>query len=491
MTQMSLENSNRPWWKELTRYHWWILIIATMGWMFDTMDQRLFVLARKPAMQQLIKPQADAARAEAAAKARSEGKTPVEVRVAGEAAVKATGEFYGGLTTALLLIGWATGGIFFGMMGDKWGRAKTMLLTILVYSLFTGLSALSTSWWDFAAYRFLTGTGVGGEFAAGVALVAEVMPNRARPHALGLLQAMASVGNIIGSVISFFILPLTITLACGWVLPGWRLVFLVGILPALIVVFALRRLKEPESWVKLKRASLESSASAPKLGSYREMFGDKRWRYNTLIGVLLAVSGVIGLWGIGFFTPELISGNVIKDITDQSGNVLKEITDQHKTRISSIAMGLQDGGAIFGIMAFSWLAVRMGRRLAFALAFAMALVMTVMVFGFMRTESQIYWMIPMLGFANLAIFGGYAIYFPELYPTRLRSTGTGFCYNVARYISAAGPFALGSLAHLYSRNAAIGVNGFRYAACTVAGIYLLGLITLLFAPETKGKPLPG
>jgi MFS family permease len=290
---------------------------------------------------------------------------------------------------------------------------------------------------------------------------------------------MASVGNIIGSVISFFVVPLAITLASGFVLPGWRLVFLVGILPALIVVFALRKLKEPESWLKLKQASLESGASAPKLGSYREMLTDKRWRYNTLIGVLLAVSGVVGLWGIGFFTPELISGNVLRDADPQ-----------HKIRVSSIAMALQDGGAIFGILAFSWLAVRMGRRLAFALAFAMALGMTIMVFGFMRTESQVYWMIPMLGFANLAIFGGYTIYFPELYPTRLRSTGVGFCYNVARYISAAGPFALGSLAHLYSQNRSIGENGFRYAACTVAGIYLVGLVTLLFAPETRGKPLP-
>ncbi len=477
MSEQDLSNANQPWWKELTRYHWWILIIAILGWMFDTMDQRLFVMARGRAMQELMAPQHRAAREQAESQARSEGKDEAAIAAAGKAAVKSTDEFYGGLVTALLLIGWATGGIFFGVMGDRWGRCKTMLLTILVYSIFTGLSAFCVSWWDFALYRFLTGAGVGGEFAAGVTLVADVMPSRARPHALGLLQAMASVGNIIGSVISFFIIPMKSVF--GHSVPGWRLVFVVGVLPALIVVFAMRRLKEPEGWRKLKEASKEQGAAGPKLGSYREMLGDKRWRYNTIIGVLLAVSGVIGLWGIGFFTPELIRGNV-----------LAGATPEHQDRMSSLATALQDGGAVFGILAFSWLAVRMGRRLAFALAFAMALIMTVTVFGFMTKESQIYWMTPLLGFANLAIFGGYSIYFPELYPTRLRSTGVGFCYNVARYVSAFGPLALGSLAHLYSQNASIGTKGFRYAACTVASVYLVGLITLLFAPETKGKPLP-
>ncbi len=143
------------WHKELTRYHWWVLIVASLGWLFDTMDQRIFVLSRGPAMSSLLP--------------------------AGASAADVT--FYSGLATAVFMAGWATGGFYFGILGDRWGRAKTMMLTILIYSAFTGLSALSQNRWDFMFYRFLTGLGVWGEFAAGVTLVAAVMPERARPHA--------------------------------------------------------------------------------------------------------------------------------------------------------------------------------------------------------------------------------------------------------------------------------------------------------------------
>jgi MFS family permease len=147
-----------PWYRELNRYHWFVLVVAALGWLFDTMDQQLFVLARVDAMRELL------------------AESP------GAAVEKADVDFYGGVATSVFLIGWASGGLAFGVLGDRIGRAKTMLLTILIYSLCTGLSALSTGFWDFAFYRFLTGLGVGGEFAVGVSLVAEVMPERARPH---------------------------------------------------------------------------------------------------------------------------------------------------------------------------------------------------------------------------------------------------------------------------------------------------------------------
>jgi MFS family permease len=141
-----------PWYSELNRYHWWVLMVATLGWLFDSMDQRLFVLARTPALRELLPGATDA-------------------QVAGYAAT----------ATSIFIVGWATGGLVFGLFGDRWGRTRTMTITILIYSLFTGLSAVSRSWGDFAAYRFLCGLGIGGEYAAGVALVAEVMPTRARP----------------------------------------------------------------------------------------------------------------------------------------------------------------------------------------------------------------------------------------------------------------------------------------------------------------------
>src|ERR1051326_1361546 len=154
-----------PWWRELNKYHWFVLIVAALGWMFDCLDQQIFNIARGPAMKDLVG-------------------DPTKV-----------GQ-YGGYATSIFLIGWATGGLIFGILGDRIGRARTMMWTILLYSAFTGLSALSVGFWDFALYRFLTGLGVGGEFAVGVSLVAEVMPARARPYTLGLLQALSAIGNI-------------------------------------------------------------------------------------------------------------------------------------------------------------------------------------------------------------------------------------------------------------------------------------------------------
>src|SRR5271154_4137464 len=159
----AVENPDVPWWRLLNRYHWFVLVVATLGWMFDTMDQQLFNIARNPAMRAL-KPDA----------------VPT----------------YSGYATSIFLVGWGTGGLIFGVLGDLIGRARSMVLTILLYSLFTGLSALSVGFWDFALYRFLTGLGVGGQFAVGVSLVAEVMPERARSSALGMLQALSAVGNI-------------------------------------------------------------------------------------------------------------------------------------------------------------------------------------------------------------------------------------------------------------------------------------------------------
>ena len=162
--------ANGPWWKALNRYHWFVLIVAALGWLFDCLDQQLFLLARAPAMASLLAP----------------GQNPTE---------------YGGYATAIFVLGWATGGLIFGSLGDRIGRAKTMVITILIYSACTGLSAFSQGFVDFAFYRFLTGLGVGGEFAVGVALVAEVMPDRARPHALGLLQALSAVGNVAAALV--------------------------------------------------------------------------------------------------------------------------------------------------------------------------------------------------------------------------------------------------------------------------------------------------
>jgi len=277
------DHAGASWGRELTRYQWFVFLVASLGWLFDTMDQQLFTMARKPAVTRLL----DVAPGDPTATGRVDE--------------------YGGYATTVFMIGWAIGGIVFGILGDKVGRAKTMMMTVLFYSAFTGLSALSTGIWDFAFYRFLTGLGVGGQFAVGVALVAEVVSDRARPFALGWLQALSSVGNMLAACVSIGLGRLE---ESGAIASAWRLMFLVGLAPALLAIPIFVRLKEPERWQAAVQEEHQERASDPKhvhkLGSIAELFGDPRWRRNTIVGMVLAFAGVVGLWGIGFFSFDLI-----------------------------------------------------------------------------------------------------------------------------------------------------------------------------------------
>lgn len=457
--------ANVPWYRELSGYHWFVFIVCTLAWMFDCLDQRFFVLARGRALEELLG-------------------SPDQVK------------WYGSVATSLLLIGWATGGLIFGVMGDRLGRVKTLMATIGVYSLFTGLSALSVAWWDFCLYRFLTGLGIGGAFSAAVTLLAEEMPTRARPHALGLMQALSAIGNISGSLLGAVFL--TKSLSVGWsILPdgefhGWRILFVVGTLPALLIVAVMLYIREPASWLAAREAARQGQAAGSqiKLGSWHEMFSDPHWRKNLIVGVLLVTAGAVGLWAIGFWTPELIrdvlAGSAKAD--PSTGLVDADQLRAHQDKVASYALALQDVGAFLGMIAFTAITARIGRRSAFGLSFLACFIVVFGVFGFMNQEWQIYLFVPLVGFTTLTVFGGYAIYLPEIFPTRLRSTGTSLCYNAARYLTAIGVFTMGSLTLLFNW---LGfAEPFRWAACSVAFIFLAGIAVLPFAPETKGQPLP-
>lgn len=511
----SIAQDGRPWYAEMTRYHWFVLMVAALGWLFDCLDQQLFILARPAAMKSLLataeldpggQPVLDAN-----GKPRMKDPTPDQVKEAGNYA------------TAVFLAGWALGGLFFGMLGDRWGRAKTMMLTILLYSLFTGLSAFATSVWDFSFYRFLTGLGVGGEFAVGVALVAEVMPARSRTMCLALLQALSAIGNVTAALIN---LGFGIAEEQGLVSSPWRMMFMVGALPALLALVIRRNLKEPEQWTKASHDGVVTK----QLGSYRELLGNPLWRKHALLGLVLACSGVIGLWAIGFFTPDLIRYVQRKNFAEKAYTeaiatakadndsvrveqleTLREREKQEekdKAKLSPELVVVKDSvepvingrlsrwasytslminfGAFLGMFGFGVLAQRIGRKPTFAIALIAAFLSTSAVFWFLKDFWQIFVLVPVMGFCQLSLFAGYAIYFPELFPTRLRSTGTSFCYNVGRFVAAGGPLVQAALIRQFAGT----TESLRYAGVTMCAVFLVGLLVLPFLPETKDRALP-
>ncbi len=443
-----------PWWKDLTPYHWFVFAMASLAWLFDCLDQQLFLLARGSAMKALLPPGMDL-------------------------------KLYGGYATAVFVAGWATGGLIFGAIGDRIGRARTLSITVLMYSICTGLSAFSTGWTDFAAYRFITGLGVGGVFGLAVALVADSLPDRSRTGALGTLQALSAVGNIAAGLISMGLGKVE----GDWFKAGdaWKYMFWIGALPAFLCVFLQIRLKEPEKWVKAREAGKKTGA---QFGSYGSLFGEARWRKPALLGMLLCVAGVVGLWGIGFFSPELVGDVIERSVREQGGDAAT--ISKSITYWKGVNMIVQNLGSFFGMLVFTKAAQRFGRKPAFAVAFICAFVATFGYFRLFDSKADI-WMSFVMGFCQLALFAGFAIYLPELFPTRLRSTGTSFCYNVGRFIAASGPWTMGVLQANLAKGAttpAAKLAAFRDACCYMSVIFLLGLVALAFLSETKGKPLP-
>ncbi len=434
--------------------------MSTCAWMFDCLDQQLFILARNNAITALA-PNLDA-------------------------------KEYGGYATAIFIAGWAIGGLIFGSIGDRIGRARTLGITVFMYSISTGLSALSTNIWEFFGYRLLTGLGVGGVFGLAVALVSDSLPEHVRTKALAWLQALSAVGNVTAGLIS---------VAFSKVDPNvsWKYLFLIGAAPAFLCIFIMFRMREPEKWVQAKKASKE--VGGKKMGSYASLFGEPRWAKPALLAMVLCVAGVIGVWGVGFFSPELVGSALDQSLRDEGleGEALRTA----KTKWTAFALIIQNIGAFLGMLTFGRVSQIIGRKPAFYIGTFAAMGATIFFFQCFKTRADI-WMTGVMGFAQLSLLAGYAIYLPELFPTRLRSTGTSFCYNVGRFLAATGPFTLGVL-HANLAKAAVSklpegateamqaaakLDAFRYAACCMSAVYLLALFVLPFLPETKGKPLP-
>ncbi|HTQ38449.1 MAG TPA: MFS transporter [Pirellulales bacterium] len=447
MAELNLETPDKidlhpgPWYREMNGHCWFVLAVAAMAWLFDCLDQHLFNQARSPAMEELLT---------------GTGKSPTA---------------YGYFVTGMFLVGWGTGGIFFGAVGDKIGRAKTLVICILLYSVCTGLIYFSHAFWDFAVFQMMTGLGIGGVFAVGVALVAETVPSSARAGALGLLQALSTVGNALAGVIGYVIGKY------------WRWMFVVGSLPALGVVFVILKLREPEAWLKAKA---EGKLAVGLLGSLGKMFSDRRWRKNAIVGLVLGCSGIVGFWGIGVFSNDLVHG-VLQDHLKAQGLEGDAVKSQLSTWVSLNTLMMQVGG-FTGMMLYARMARVLGRRPTFVVAFILAFLATIWEFQGLTSHYQVFWLTPIMGFCQLGIFALYAIYFPELFPTSLRATGTSFCYNFGRFVTASGALIQG----YYALHQASGrsVETLRSIGTWTALVYLVGILALPFAPETKGKPLP-
>lgn len=450
------DETQLKWHQGIPRYAWLVLIIAALGWLFDAMDQNLFNLVRQQSVLDVLKHSG------------LEGK-----------ALEASAKSWGGALTSIFLIGWATGGFIFGVLGDRLGRARTMMITILVYACFTGLNGFVTEIRLYALCRFLTALGVGGEFAAGASLVAEVWPNRSRPMALGTLQALSAFGNMSAAVITYLLSGL-----------GWQYVYFVGAIPALLVLWIRSAVKEPEKWREAREKT-----QTDELGKISHLFSNPELRRNTVAGTLLALAGVGGVWGVAFFLPDLV-GSALKPIvthsaailalpeTAREGAIKKTLTDYR-----SMVFFVQQIGAFFGMLAYALLSERWGRKPALAVFFVAAFALIQATFWGIRDLSTAFMFALPLGFCALAPFSAYAVYFPELYPTRLRATGVGFCYNCARILAAVAPFALGQLSNKYGAPNDP-THGLRVAASIVSCIYVVGFLGLAIAPETRGKPLP-
>jgi MFS family permease len=554
---VTTSTSPSPTVQTITLYHWLVVILASAGWLFDCMGQRIFVLGREPAMRELL----------------GAGATDDKVWL------------WGTLATTALMVGWGTGGLIFGMISDRWGRVKAMIMTLMGYTVFSAVSGFSHSVVDFLIYRFLFGLGVGGMFGAATTLVAESVPARFRTAALGSMQALSACGNMTASALSLRIIPGAENFWGHF--SGWQVLFFAGVFPVILAVPMALILKEPEPW---RRAKAEAAAGTggKRVGSIADLFNHPRWRHNTFIGICFGISGMVGLWGIAFFSPELIttafknrplqadeilkpaqlcvalsaptnaavsrikeklSPGVAKDLSsikaDQEVPVavqdalradlnriiqedkiydteafkdlnlkkttsnLVEVVAKKNERTDVVLLNrhlveqalpgtikelqktigqykgrgtlLQDVGALIGMFAFTFVAAYFNRRIAFLCSFVLCLFSVAFVFYSLKSEADIYWMYPLLGFATLTPFAGYSIYFPEIFPTRLRGTGVGFCYNTVRYLAAPFPLLLGWLSTQMP---------FRRVAMIMACIYLVGIVALIWAPETKGKPLP-
>ena len=415
------------------------LVVTWVVWILAAMNVMLYSLVLTPALHELL---------EAGMSAGSPA-DPVTTSLIG---------WYGGIIFSVFLIGWAIGGVALGSWADDIGRIRVLTISTALIAVSTGLAAFSQRWWHLAGLRLVTGIGIGGLWASGAALVAEIWAERRRAGAAGLLQSAWGFG---------FFLAAAVTLALKDF--GWRSSFAVGFFTAGSLWLIRRWLHDSSQWQRVRSDVPHESGRGP--AKLRLLFGTGLKR-STWTGTGLAFVAVFGLWGATNWTPSLV----------QSLPELSNLAPPAMAARVSIAVMLLNVGALAGYFAFGVLADRFGRKPIFALMNAGSLIMLPFTFFFPHRYTTVLILLPVLGFFSKGLFGGFPLYLPELFPTKLRATGAGFCYNAGRIVASGSPFVTGVLVATF--------GSFGQAASAVALVYIAGLLIIPFAPETQNHSLP-
>lgn len=416
--------------RDLSRDQWRSGIAAWLGWMFDGLDMHLYTLVALPFVAELL---------------RISTKDP------------AAGH-YSSWIQASFLVGWALGGAIFGRVGDRLGRTRTLMLTILTYAMFTGLSFFAQSWWHLLIFRFLAALGIGGEWAVGASLLSETWPRRLQPWVAAVLQTSGNCGVLLASLAYFLIARAEA--------PN-RAVFLVGILPALIVFWIRRAVPESPHW-QAARQDQQTPGQLTGVGQGQAQPGIAdlfrgHIRRTTLLTVFVCATTLTAHWAFLFWYLQHFRGL----------DSLQGWSEPQINALVSQAMFLVMLSAIAGNFLGGFLASRMGYRKAILLFCLMYFSSLTLCYSVPRDHRTLLWLLPLTGISQ-GIFALFTMYLPPLFPTLLRTTGAGFCYNIGRIVAAGGTVFFG----LFSK-----VGDHRLAILYAGLLFLPAALVACFLPE--------
>ena len=420
--------------RDLSPQQWKSGIAAWLGWLFDGLDMHLYTLVATPFVAQLL----------------HVGQTDAAVG------------YYSSVIQAAFLVGWALGGGFFGRIGDRMGRARALVLTILTYALFTGLSFFAQTWWQLMLCRFLAALGIGGEWAVGASLLSETWPRRWRPLIAATLQSAVNIGVLLAMVAGV----LVSIVAASSETYAYRSVFLVGILPAVLVLWIRRAVPEPEEWHLAKQ---QAQGATPGIA---DLFRGSVLR-TTLLTILVCATSLTAHWAFMFWSLQHL-----RNLPD-----VKAWTDLERTTFVSHAMILLMLTSIAGNFLAALIARFLGYRWTISLmcvAYGCSMYLT---YSVTRPHEDLFWCLCAMGVCQ-GLFGLFTMYMPPLFPTLLRTTGAGFCYNIGRIVAAAGTVFFG----LFSK-----VGDHRLALLYAAWLFLpAAAVALLLSepPDEKGTVSP-